>query len=238
MKLYDRVMEECQNLLAPYEKKVLSPGTEVWPDVGENNMILKSEMAYELGGGNNVAGSGLCFTTDGSKLAQDEILLYGPDLSEIKKDTPYGRLTLISVEPELFSDANKAYSALRKIEYTRYHTNPYGYMMRISTASDREVVRIGKEALENGLDFAKVGQAFLTKYHDNNQVKAVRIIFITEPDFPYDALQKLMRKSEQITDSMDHIFKDLVMDCSVCNLKPVCDEVEGMRALHFQVSKQ
>ena len=60
----------------------------------------------------------------------------------------------------------------------------------------------------------------------------MKLIFVTAADFPYEELARLAHQGEQITKSMNHIFNNLVMDCSACNLKPVCDEVEGLRELH------
>jgi hypothetical protein len=31
-------------------------------------------------------------------------------------------------------------------------------------------------------------------------------------------------------------MQNINFDCSTCNLKPICDEVEGMRELHFKNS--
>ena len=59
-------------------------------------------MAYELGGGNLPAVSGLFYTSDQSFVPQDEIWRLGPDLSEIEGDVPYARLTLIRVPEGCF----------------------------------------------------------------------------------------------------------------------------------------
>ena len=117
---------------------------------------------------------------------------------------------------------------IRKIEYTRYHLNPKGYMMRISAMNQREVVRIGKDALEEGLDFSKVGGLFLKEYHKNSKVEAVKLIFITEHEFPYEELSKLVMRSENITKTLDHLTKKVKMDCNACSLKEVCAEVEAL----------
>ena len=42
-----------------------------------------------------------------------------------------------------------------------------------------------------------------------------------------------LKKSEQITKAIDHIFKNLTKDCKACSLKQICDEVEGMKELRF-----
>ncbi len=74
---------------------------------------------------------------------------------------------------------------------------------------------------------------FIEGYHREGHVEAVKIIFITLPEFPYEALQDYMNKSEKITNSLNHIFTNINMDCGSCGFKNVCDEVEGLRELHF-----
>lgn len=43
------------------------------------------------------------------------------------------------------------------------------------------------------------------------------------------------KKAHDITDTLTHILEGLSTDCSVCALKDICDEVEGMKELHFGV---
>jgi hypothetical protein len=106
-------------------------------------------------------------------------------------------------------------------------------MMRISAAREREPVRVSRQALQEGLDFAKVGRMFVTGYRKHPEVAAVKMIFITQPDFPYEKLNQKVHQIEKITQSLNHILNNLKMDCSVCGLKKVCDEIEGLKELHF-----
>jgi hypothetical protein len=39
---------------------------------------------------------------------------------------------------------------------------------------------------------------------------------------------------EMITDSLNHIYENLKMDCSVCGQKAICDEVEGLKEMHMK----
>lgn len=240
MNLYDNLLEDIMNLLKTRPGRILpfSSSGGNWPDSGDYSLILRGEMAYELGGNNLAAVSGLGFTSSKHFVDQDEIWLYGQDLPELKKDTPYARLTLLRVSEDGLGEGDEAYTTMRKVEYTRYHINPKGYMMRISVASEREPVRVSRVALKDGLNFAKVGELFLTGYHKHPKVLAAKLIFITLPDFPYEELNRIVRQADKITESLNHIFNDLKMDCSVCNLKPVCDEVEGMKELHFSQAKK
>jgi len=144
----------------------------------------------------------------------------------------------VAVAEAGLGEGEAAYASIRGIEHARYRVSPRGYMARISAASEREPVRVGRAALREGLDFAKVGGHYLKAYRARPQVLAAKLVFVTLPGFPYGELARLASRAEAITESLDHVLKDLVMDCASCHLKPVCDQVEGMRELHFSRGKR
>lgn len=234
MKIYDDVIKNSLSILRGSKGHLLEVANpqNAWPDLGEYNLILKKEMAYELGGGSLAAISGTFCTSSKEVVGKDEVWLYGPDLYEIQRDSSYARIVILRVADEDVKE-DKVYKMIQKMDHIRYKINPKGYMARVSAINEREPVRISKKALNEGLDFTKVGKLYLEGYHENSNVIAVKLIFITLPDFPYDELERQVRQAEKITETLDHIFKNLKMDCSVCNLKEICDEVEGMRGLHF-----
>ena len=238
MKLYDETIRRVEDLLGDYSLQSLNVANAAWEDVGDHNLILRSDMAYELGGGTYPAVSAMAVTADTSFVEEDGVYLIGPNLGEITADTPYARIALVRVDADGMGDGNALYNAIRKIEYVRYHINPKGYMTRISASNGREPVRVGKEALSEGLDFAKVGKLFLDKYHENPHIQAVKLIFVTLPEFDYKSLGTLATQCESITGTIDHIFKNVMMDCKSCSLQQVCDEVEGLRELHFASMKE
>lgn len=233
MNLYDTLIQESLEMVqeAGFRSLPLSGDLPLWESEEEQRLIFQKDMAYELGGSGLPAVSGLAFTS--RPAACDELLLCGPDLPRLQADSPYARLTLIHMDDPDWQDSQRAYQILRRIEYTRYHVYPRGFMMRISTSAGREPVRVSREALQSGLDFTRVGQLFLQAYHRHPQVRAVKLLFITAPDFPYERLAENTSKMETVTGSLDKIFNNLVMDCRSCSLKPICDEVEGLRELHF-----
>ena len=232
MDLYDEIIEKCREMTEGCENKKSFQRSEIisWNCGCEQEIILKNDMAYELGGSMLPAVSMLAFTSDID--IEDEVMVIGSDLSEIKADVPYARITLLKIDDSKWSDNQKAYSAMQRIDYTRYHVYPEGFMMRISTSASREPVRVSRKAVEKGMDFKSVGGAFIDAYHKHRDVIAVKIIFVTDKDFPYQKLSEYAEMTNKITKSLDSIFNKLVMDCRSCNLKPVCDEVEGMRELH------
>lgn len=250
MKLYDDMIARCCSMLDSFsfsskqysfetiavksgESSVC--GEELWGQESEQRMLFKKDMAYELGGGNLPAYSGLAFTSD--EAVRDEIIICGPDLPQLKGDSPYARLTILRVDDGAWTDHAQAYRVMRRLDYTRYHVHPKGFLMRISAAAHREPVRVSREALRTGLNFEQVGRLFLAAYHSHPEVLGVRIFFITEPYFPYEEFEKTVRQMDSVTESLNEIFNDLIMDCAACRLKPVCDEVEGLRELHFAAKK-
>lgn len=237
MKLYDEVIEKWNEKVNAMEVKQLDfAAAKVWEDVGKNNMVLRSDMAYELGGASNkmyALGSTVITGTD-SLVPRDEVILVGKDLPEITEDTSYTRLTVVLIDENAMGKGDALYSAIRNIEYVRYQINPKGFMMRVSTSHNRESVRVSKESLEKGMTFSHIGKAFVEHLKKNPKVKAVKVIFITEPEFNYKDMEKDVLQAEAITKTIDHVFKNVSMDCNACNLKEVCDEVEGLKELHFK----
>ena len=126
--------------------------------------------------------------------------------------------------------------AVRNMEFVKYHVFPKGYMFRISSGDFREQVRVGKTALRRGISFRSVGFDFIRQYLKNPNILNVELIFVTDPQAPYESFKKSAKKTADITRTLTHILDGMPTDCRSCSLKPVCDEVEGMRKLHFERS--
>lgn len=238
MNLFDDIirdiMEQLNQLTAADSARLEKP-SRVWRDVGEHHMILAGEMAYELGGQNTLGLSGCLYTTQ-PLLFPRGVYLYGSDLAQITASRSYARIVFVQLEEN--NDEEALYRKFREIDYVRYHIHPEGYMARISPVSQREPVRIGKKVLAHQkMSFADIGQMYLERYQKISGVKNVNMVFVTHGDFDYRALEQKLGRAEQITRSLNHIFTSLSMDCGTCNLKAVCDEVEGLRALHFGQGK-
>ena len=70
MKLYDEIIDGWYALLKDFPIRSL-PLSGLWPDTGERNMILRSDMAYELGGGSLPALGATAVTVGG--FAEDRL---------------------------------------------------------------------------------------------------------------------------------------------------------------------
>ena len=233
MKLYDETIRACRKLLEEAGARALPLGDGGWPVVSDRSMILRSDMAYELGSGQLPAVGATIVTANEALVPADALSLIGSDLPEIRQDSPYARVALVRVREDTLGEGEKLYRAIRELEYTRYHFYPEGFMMRVSAANQKESVRIGREALSCGLDFTKTGNRMISAFHKNPAVEAVSLTYVTEQEFDYRALLGYVKEAEEITKTIDHILKNVMMDCTACSLQKVCDEVEGLRELHF-----
>ena len=241
MELFDSIIAETARLgggSAP--RRYAYADVVPWPDSGEFELVMLRDAAFELGGGGRGAVNFTCVTTDENLVGSDEILLWGPDLTELRGDCGFIRVTLLRVRNIDLEgdDPEAAFRAVQDLDFVKYRVFPKGYMIRTSSESDREQVRVSREALKGGVSFARVGADFIRQYKENPNVLNARILFITAPDADHALAKKLAKSAHDITMSLSKILEGLPTDCASCQLKPICDEVEGMKELHFGRNKK
>ena len=240
MELYNSIIEKVNKELGSVEPKHYTYKEErAWEDVGANQLIMLKESAYELGGDNKPAVH-LSMVTSGDYVDGDEIVVIGKDLNEVNSSTAFARIALVKVsqlEGEGEEDTEKLFRAIQDIDFVKYHVYPKGYMIRSSSDSFREQVRVSKEAVAKGISFEKVGSAYIKQYKKNPAIEAVKLIFVTADDADFAELKKDAKKAQDITKALSKILEGMATDCHTCSLKPICDEVEGMKELHFGKNK-
>lgn len=234
MELFNGVMKETLELFSGFSGKRWDYDESLcWEDLHESELVLARDRAFELGGGGKQGLNFTCVTTSPLPVDRDEILLYGQDLDAIKEDADYARLSFLRIASP-GEDDETVYKAIRDIEFVKYHVFPRGFMVRINSEDCREQVRVSSGAVKAGISFKTVGFDFIKKYREKPLVKNVKIIFVAGRGFDYRSLEKKAKTAANITNALTHIMEGLDLSCSSCVLKPVCDEVEGMRELHFR----
>lgn len=227
MTLYDNFINQIFNIL-PEELKEFDYETSKLKKGDKNSILLLRDTAYELGGSQmpcistTVASSEISF--------KDGVYLHGKDLCEIKNDCPFGKFVFLYINdiPE-----EKTYDVIKELEQIRYNYVPEGFMSRASALSLREQIRVSKKAVKRKITFKDYGNALIDEYKKNPIVKAVKVVFLT--DFNnYDDLYILCDKIKRTTSALNHIFDNILYNCSSCSLKTICDEVEGMKELHMK----
>lgn len=225
MKFFDSLILETEKLISPFSKKEFEP-CNPWHDAQQAQVIMRRDTAYEL--------EGVGFNLVTSDNISDGVVVVGDDLGEIKDSCRFARICFIQIEDS--DDDQKAYNLIKKIDYVKYHTFPDGYMMRSTSRSHKEAVRVSNQALQNGADFRKIGSLLIEKYKEIPAVKGVKVIFITAKGADYNETERIAEKNYAITETLNHVMNSVNFDCDTCNLKAICDEVEGMKELHFSKS--
>lgn len=240
MELYNSIIRDTEAALSQLQPMRFDyDPAKAWTSAKDFELVMAREGAYELGGGGKPAVCFSCVTTSGSLVGEDGIYVYGPDLKDLRADTPYARIALIRVgdiESDDENDTEEAFRAIQDIDFVRYRVFPKGFMMRTSSEAGREQVRVASSALKAGLTFEKLGNLFISNYKKNINVLNVKLIFITDQKADFAAMAKSAKTVHDITMSLSKILEGLPTDCASCNLKDICDEVEGMKELHFSSS--
>ena len=235
MELYNSLINDTRAQLEGLSAKVwdYSPA-DCWRDVGSSELVLQRDAAYEMGAMGKGSANYVLFTSSSELVNKDQVILYGPDMGQIKGDCDFARIVLLRVGV-LDDDDEAVYRTLKDIEFAKYHVYPEGYMVRMSPESSREQVRVSKKALAKGISFRSVGASYVAEYKKDANVLNATVIFITDPRADYASLQAAAKKASAVTGTLTHILEGLPTDCSICALKDICDEVEGMKELHFGV---
>ena len=225
MEFFDSLIGEVSALADTSHKTAYGYNKDlVWSDVGYSQVILQRDTAFEL--------DGVGFNLVTSSHIDDGIVVVGDELGAIGNSRKFARICLVQIEK---SDGEQEYyKVIKKADYVKYHFFPEGYMIRTTSRSHKESVRVAKSALKKGISFEKVGNMLINKYKEHPKVKAVKVIFVTSQSADHKKLEAMAQKSTAITETLNHVMNSVTFDCDSCNLKPICDEVEGMKELHFK----
>ena len=247
MKLYDNLIENTLAVLSGAANSgdaVSGAGSvgatstfaydeaRAWKCLENSEFIMQRDACIELGGSGKPSVNYTLVTTSGIA-DKDEILVYGKDISQVPAAEAFARIVILETD-DLGEDTDKekAFQAIRNLEFVRYHVFPEGYMVRVSSQSNQEQVRISTRAKKQGISFESVGSAYIKKYKEVPCVKHVKMIFVTDEAL-VSALRPNADKVDAITRTLTSILDGMPTDCGHCSMKSVCDEVEGMKELHL-----
>lgn len=237
MIVFDAIIQDTETRLKPFVTRRWGYNSnDAWPDAGKSELIMQRDMAFELGGEGNPAVQYCCVTTGDALDDKSETILCGPDLCEITADCAYARIALVRV-CALDGTQDDQYRQLCEAAFVKYRVFPKGYMIRTSPESHREQVRVSRQAIAEGISFRGVGADFIRAYQKLPNVQSAKIYFITDPAVDYGALVAHATGTDARIKALNTILSGLPTDCASCQMKPLCDEVEGMRELHNQHAK-
>ena len=230
MRLYNNLINEIKSSLCDAKQVKSNVSLNV---SDKNSVIFLSDTAFELGGNQKPCVSSLAVSSDIE--FSDSVYLLGADLNEIKADSPFGKFVFVQVKE--FDNEQDTFNKIKELEALRYHLNVEGFMTRASALNMREQIRVSKKTIKSGVTFADYGRTLLNEYLGFPYVKSAEIYFITDFD-EFEKLELIAKKISQTTSALNHIFDNVMFDCSTCNLKEICDEVDGLKELHLKTVKK
>lgn len=227
MQLYDGFISQLREIIKKENVNIQPYKPSKLRAADKNNVLFLKDTAFELGGSSQKCVSTLAVTS--SMHFENKTYVLGNDIKDIKQDSPFAKIVLLEIEDV---DEEAAFSKIKELELVRYQFCPEGFMARASALSMREQIRVSKKAVKQKISFFDYGNAVIGEYLKNPIVKSVELILITDKSFDFDNLSKISEKIKETTSALNHILDNVLFDCKSCNLKEICDEVEGMKELH------
>ena len=98
MELYNSLINDTRAQLEGLSAKVwdYSPA-DCWRDVGSSELVLQRDAAYEMGAMGKGSANYVLFTSSSELVNKDQVILYGPDMGQIKGDCDFARIVLLRV---------------------------------------------------------------------------------------------------------------------------------------------
>jgi len=235
VKIFDPYIEDVRRLLTsdafqyPAKDSFFEEGL-TWPRGRPGGIILNTETAIELGHPQTESLAFLMWTDTTDKIWDGVTTVVGPELIELDAGkSPFGKITLIGGHG--FTEDN-AYERFQEMDLVRTRLCLQGHMLRAVPQQNREWSRISREGLREGFSLKILGNELVREYRKLAYVDTVEVIFITSSVQDIQRFRPTGEKVSQIITAMNRIFDELEFDCAACDFSDVCNEVEGLRAMH------
>ena len=201
-----------------------------WPAGGRRNLVIGQDIAVELGHPEDGSLASLIWREfqDGDRGGRT--WLVGPDLPEARgRRLPLAKVVMIHGRG---FDADNSYARYRQLEAVRYAIDLKGYMMRAASQVNREWSRVSHYALADGFSLSILGRALIQAYTALDYVDRADVLLVTSNRDDVMAFKPLADRVREVIGAMSGMSAAMDFDCDSCSYAPVCDAVDGLRAMH------
>ena len=207
-----------------------------WPAGGQRNLVIGQDIAVELGHPDDGSLAAIIWRPSRGEDPGGRTWLVGPDLPQAKdRRLPFAKIVMIYGRD---FDSDNTYARYRQMEAERYAIDLEGYMMRAASQVNREWSRVSQAALAGGFSFSTLGSALIQAYTALEYVDRADILLVTSNRDDVMAFQPLADRVSQVIAAMNKMSAEMDFDCASCSFAPVCDTVEGLRAMHQAMEKK
>lgn len=200
-----------------------------FPEVAaERSVVLAEDTAVELGPPSRAAVNMVLWTTTPRRVEDGRVSLVGSDLNAGPPERDYAQVVMLGLEKPVnpFTLESRQFLARRLP----------GIMARM--VPGRLWLRVSREALAAGADFALLAAALRESYREELSGAAVECIFITAgreevEDFSGLAAECriLTGRHKKITLAADGDYECEELNCEGCADKPVCDRIREVAVI-------
>lgn len=229
MSIHDKYTKEIKDNLDTLGTPLTILNDTKWTMLEKSDYLLDSETYLELG---TIKDNSLSFSVCSSEFDfEDKIVLIGNDINSLSgKVENYAKVVMVNMEEN--EDTNTTFKQIKEIERIKHSIIFSETMLKASSIEGRECFRISKTAHKNGFNFSIIGSELIKKLKSYDYVKSVAVYFIVDKQELIYELKSYPNKINMLTEALNHIFDDIILDCESCAIKEVCDEVDGMRESH------
>ena len=217
-------------------KQVDHHPVSTWPSGGQRNLVIGQDIAVELGHPKDGSLALIIWRASRGDDFGGRTWLVGPDLPEAKgRRLPFAKIVMIYGRD---FDSDNTYSRYRQLEAVRYAIDLKGYMMRAASQVNREWSRVSHAALAGGFSFGTLGHALIEAYTAIDYVDRTDVLLVTSNRDDVMVFHPLADRVSQVIAAMNKMSAAMDFDCTSCSFAPVCDTVQGLRAMHRAMEKK
>lgn len=237
MNIFDKYISDIQKILAHQKISRLNFSENEWKLTEKNTFLMERDTAIELGGYpkesvNIIVPSSdlynLISLEEGIYSIGDTSLLSGK-ISE--KHISFGKIVFLKTK-DLKEDDFYSFTQSELLTDSRIRMSDI--MLRQSPAHYNTNLRISKKALKNGFNAEIMAATVYKAFKNMEHVSNVTVLLIFGDSMPYKELLEAAENIKEATLTLNHIFDGINMDCGHCDVKEICNEIEGMRELHMR----
>lgn len=230
MDMFNPCILSAREILSDLNSVPVEPYGELWPIVDKTPFIMERDTKTELGGHPKESVSLILSSSDIDLSDMSELSFIGdPSLMNREPHISYGKVVLLRTDdfPE-----DGIYDYLQSAQMADVKMRFKDVMLRTSSQQFYTNMRISKAAASAGFDAYKMGRTMLKQFKDVPHVTDARLVLIFGDSPVYKKLISVAESAKLVNVAIYNRFEGMDMECESCAIKPICDQVEGIKKMH------
>lgn len=230
MDMFNPCILSAREIISDHTMIPVDPNGELWPIVDKTPFIMERDTKIELGGHPKESVSLILSSSDVDLSDMPELSFIGdPLLMGRESHISYGKVVLLKTDD--FSE-DLIYDYLQSAQMADVKMRFKDVMLRTSSQQFYTNMRISKTAASAGFDAYKMGRTMLRQFENVPHVTRAKIVLIFGDSPIYKKLISVAENAKLVNVAIYNRFEGMDMECESCAIKPICDQVEGIKKMH------